>query len=498
MSSISTERTPPSAEPRGMEPPRRPPQRERRMASMTEAPEAGKRPSVIVFFTDQQRADTLGVDGNPSGLTPNLDRMAGRGTMFEAACASNPVCAPSRAAILTGRYPTDVGVHNNLMPLDPSIPTLGRIYQEAGYRTAYIGKWHLGSTNPVPANERQGYDHWLASNLLEFTSDAYRTVVYDDDGAPVELPGYRADGITDAAIRFIAESSDQPFFLFVSLLEPHHQNETDSYPAPEVYETAFQDAWVPPDLVALGGTSPQHLPGYYGQVKRLDDCMGRIRDVLVSLEIEGDTIVTYTSDHGAHFKTRNGEYKRSCHDASIRVPLLMEGPGFPAGHRVSAPVSTVDVAPTLLDACQVDRPDEMRATSLLDERGPDAAVLVQVSEAETGRALRTRRWKYHVVADAEGDPATATAYREVELYDLSIDPYELDNILDSEGHRKIAAELRAALCSAVLEIEGTEPTVTPYTGPLRELRTVDPTVRISGLRGRRFGHQPATSGEVSA
>ncbi|BDZ42189.1 acetylglucosamine-6-sulfatase [Paraoerskovia sediminicola] len=463
---------------------------------MTDGGRAARRPNVIVFFTDQQRADTLGVTGNPSGLTPNLDRMAGRGTMFEAACASNPVCAPSRAAVLTGRYPTEAGVHNNLMPLDPSIPTLGQIYQEAGYRTGYIGKWHLGSTNPVPREERQGYDHWLASNLLEFTSDAYRTVVYDDDGTPVELPGYRADGITDAAIRFIAESSDEPFFLFVSLLEPHHQNETDNYPAPEVYEKAFKDAWVPPDLAALGGTAPQHLPGYYGQVKRLDECMGRLRDVLVSLEIDGDTIVTYTSDHGAHFKTRNDEYKRSCHDASIRVPLLMEGPGIAAGRRVESPVCTVDLAPTLLEASGLARPEGMRDRSLLRDHGLDEDVFIQVSEAETGRALRTRRWKYHVVADLEGDPATTDAYRELELFDVSIDPYELDNLIDSEGHRDVAEQLRARLCSRVLEIEGIEPSIIKFGGQGRPLRSVEPTVRLSGLRGERFGHQGPRRTEV--
>jgi arylsulfatase A-like enzyme len=451
---------------------------------------ADRRPNVIVFFTDQQRWDTLGDAGNPTGLTPNLDHMAKRATVFEVACASNPVCAPSRAAILTGRYPTETGVYQNGIPLSPSIPTMAKAFHDAGYRTGYIGKWHLSESNPVPAAERADFDFWLASNLLEFTSDAYRTVVYDGDDQPVELPGYRADALTDAAIRFVADHSDPdgpPFFLFVSFLEPHHQNEKDDYPAPEVYRDAFKDGWMPPDLAALGGTSPQHLAGYYGQVKRLDECLGRLRDALLSLELADSTMLAYTSDHGSHFKTRNGEYKRSCHDSSIRVPLLIEGPGFDPGLRITRPVTTADVAPTLLRAAAVPTPEGMRAEGLLASTGD--AVLIQVSEAETGRALRTPRWKYHVVADPDTRAGAADRYREEGLYDLDADPYELDNLIGSTGHRSVADELRARLIERIRDVEQAESRIEPYAGELREERFTETVVRSSGLRGSRFGHQ---------
>jgi arylsulfatase A-like enzyme len=275
--------------------------------------------------------------------------------------------------------------------------------------------------------------------------------------------------------------------LFVSFLEPHHQNEKDDYPAPEVYRDAFKDGWMPPDLAALGGTSPQHLAGYYGQVKRLDECLGRLRDALLSLELADSTMLAYTSDHGSHFKTRNGEYKRSCHDSSIRVPLLIEGPGFEPGLRITRPVTTADVAPTLLRAAQVQTPEGMRTAGLL--ASTDDAVLIQVSEAETGRALRTPRWKYHVVADPDTSASASDRYREAGLYDLDADPYELDNLIGSRGHRAVADELRARLIERIREVEHADSRIEVYAGELREERFMETVVRSSGLRGSRFGHQ---------
>src|SRR5690606_30667698 len=192
-----------------------------------------RRPNVIVVLTDQQRWDTTGVHGNPLDLTPHYDRMARRGTHVTQAVTPQPVCAPARAALQTGRYPTAAGVYRNSLALPPDRRTLAHCFGDAGYVTGYLGKWHLASAEPVPAGERGGYQHWLAANILEFTSDAYRTVLYDEDGQPVLLPGYRSDALFDAAIRFAADHHAEPFFLFLSLMEPHHQNEVDTYPAPE-------------------------------------------------------------------------------------------------------------------------------------------------------------------------------------------------------------------------------------------------------------------------
>ena len=239
------------------------------------------RPNVIVFFTDQQRWDTAGIHGNPAGLTPNFDRFAARGTHLAHTFTCQPVCGPARSCLQTGLYATETGVFRNAITLDPALPTLPDHFHGAGYATGYIGKWHLGPRErigPVAPEHRARYDYWLASNVLEYTSDAYRTTLYDGDEQPVELPGYRVDALADAAIRYLdgrdGGPRDRPFFLFLSFIEPHHQNHRDDYPAPDGYEERYTGAWVPPDLAALGGSAQQHLPGYYGIVKRLDEAFG--------------------------------------------------------------------------------------------------------------------------------------------------------------------------------------------------------------------------------
>jgi len=425
-----------------------------------------RKPNVIVFFTDQQRWDTTGVHGNPLGLTPNFDRMAAQGTHLYNMFTCQPVCGPARSCLQTGLYATETGCYRNGIPLPEDMPTLARYFNEAGYETGYIGKWHLAATGPRPVPERLrgGYRFWLASDALEHTSDAYRTVVYDNDDRPVELPGYRTDALVDAAIRYIAERRDRPFFLFLSHLEPHHQNHRDDYPAPDVYRDSYHGKYVPPDLAALGGTSHQHLGGYYGMVKRLDEGLGRLLDALKSLSISDDTIVLFTSDHGCHFKTRNGEYKRSCHDSSIRVPAAICGPGFNRGGRVTELVSLIDLPPTLLDAAGIAVPARMRGRSVLRLlRGESAwpeEVFVQISESQIGRAIRTQRWKYGVRAEGDGgENPGAAKYEEEFLYDLYADPYELTNLAGLDSHREVADRLRERLVRRMIEAGEEAPVV---------------------------------------
>lgn len=429
---------------------------------------AAERPNVIVFFTDQQRWDTTGVHGNPLGLTPNFDRMAREGTHLEYAFTCQPVCAPARSSLQTGLYATETGCYRNGIPLREELPTLADYYNEAGYDTGYIGKWHLAVTRdrPVPPNLRGRYRYWLAADSLEHTSDAYDTTVYDNDGRPVKLPGYRVDALTDAAIRYVAAPRDNPFFLFLSFLEPHHQNHRDDYPAPDVYRDAYTSRWTPPDLAALTGTAPQHLGGYYGMVKRLDEALGRIMDALRSLGLKRNTIVLFASDHGSHFKTRNGEYKRSCHESSIRIPCAIGGPGFDGGGRIDRLVSLVDLVPTLLEASGIEVPERMQGKSIvpLVRRQPsdwNDEVFVQISESQVGRAIRTKRWKYAVHAP-DRDPirdSHSLRYEEQFLYDLAADPYELTNLAGFRSHREIADRLRERLIRRIVEAGEPEPVI---------------------------------------
>ncbi len=429
-----------------------------------------KRPNVIVFFTDQQRWDTTGAHGNPLDLSPNFDRLARAGTDVHYSITCQPVCGPARACLQTGRYATETGCYRNGIALPRESRTLAHYFGEADYDTAYIGKWHLadGAQGPVSPEQRGGYEYWLASNLLEFTSDAYDLVMYDSDGAARKLPGYRVDAQTDAMIRYISERRDRPFFLFSAFIEPHHQNHRDDYPPPVGYLERYRSRWMPPDLAALGGSSHQQMAGYLGMIKRLDEALGRLVDALISLDMLEDTIILFTSDHGCHFKTRNAEYKRSCHDASVRVPTMFHGGPFKGGGRLSQMVSLLDLPPTLLDAAGIPVPAQMQGRSLLPLLREGAAdwpdeVFIQISESQVGRAIRSRRWKYAATApDKDGwDDMNSAVYYETELYDLLADPNELHNRAGCESHREVADVLRSRLIRRMIEAGEDEPIIEP-------------------------------------
>ncbi len=277
-------------------------------------------------------------------------------------------------------------------------------------------------------------------------------------------PTKRVDALTDAAIRHIDQRSKQPdpFFLFISYIEPHHQNHRDDYPAPTGYEADYADAPRPPDLQALGGSSPQHWPGYCGMIKRLDEALGRLIDSLRSLGQLDNTVILFTSDHGNHFKTRNSEYKRSCHDASIRTPAAISGPGFTGGGEIKELVSLIDLPATLLDAAGIGVPADMEGRSVLPLAQKKSVewrdtMFVQISEAQTGRAIRTHRWKYSVRSletDKNGQPviaADAETYTEDCLYDLLADPWELTNLIGGDAYADVTADLRQKLLNRMVE-----------------------------------------------
>jgi arylsulfatase A-like enzyme len=424
---------------------------------------ATQRPNVVVFLTDQQRWDSTGAHGNPLDLTPNFDRLAARGTHVARAFTPQPLCTPARASLQTGLYATTHGCFTNAhVPLPPELPTLATLFGDADYRTAYIGKWHLaprGVVGAVEAAYRGGYQDWLASNVAEFTSDAYHTTLYDEANRAVALPGYRVDALTDAAIRYLARhvnerGATEPLFLWLSHVEPHHQNQVDDFVAPIGYRERYAGRWTPPDLAALGGSSARHLGGYWGCVKRLDEGLGRLLDALVSLGIDGSTIVCFASDHGCHFRTRNAEYKRSCHESSIRLPVALCGPGFDGGGRVDGMVSLIDLPPTLLQAAGIDVPPAMQGRSFFGSKRGREELLVQISESQTARAARTRRWKYGVTAAADETDANAcraSRYVEEFLYDLEHDPYELANLAGYASHADVSSRMRRRLLALMGE-----------------------------------------------
>jgi arylsulfatase A-like enzyme len=447
--------------------------------------------NIIVFFTDQQRWDTLGLHGNPLGLTPHLDRLARQGTFFREAVTPQPVCGPARSCLQTGQYATTTGVHCNGPGLKADAPKLAAQFNAAGYHTCYIGKWHLSphasenGKGAVPAADRAGYQEWLAANCVELVSGPYSARLWDTDNQPVQLPGYRSDAQTDAAIRYIQRRSqvpDQPFFLFLSFLEPHHQNTDDSYPAPHGMERTYMGQWLPPDLQALGGTAARDWAGYCAMVKRLDDALGRLMDALTSTGQAEDTVVAFISDHGCHFKTRNAEYKRSPHESSVRIPFAVWGPRWNGGGEHNCPASLVDLAPTLLDSAGLPIPPAMEGRSLLPvTRGqrehlpPESYIQFGDGFLPPGRAVRTSRWKYAVEADSSYTGlATAAEYHELCLYDLQTDPYELTNLIDLPSHAPIRESLRQRLLARLAELGEPPAVIVPAPpDPGFSQRTID-------------------------
>jgi len=437
------------------------------------------RPNILFFFTDQQRWDTVGCYGQELDVTPNFDRLAAEGVRFENAFTCQPVCGPARAAIQTGKYPTEVGCFRNAIKLPLDEKTIAHWCSEAGYEVGYIGKWHLASTwgedegfrdRGVPPERRGGWkDYWLASDVLEFTSHGYDGYLFDADMRKVEFKGYRVDCLTDFALEYLrTRDGRRPFFLFLSFIEPHHQNDHNCYEGPHGSKEKFRDYTVPGDLVGTRGDWRENFPDYLGCCSSLDFNLGRIRAELERLGIAENTLVFYTSDHGSHFCTRNSEYKRACHDACTRIPMVACGGGFTGGKVVVQLVSLIDVPPTLLGAAGLHAPKTMRGRPLQQLLAGVPAdwpeeVFVQISESQVGRAVRTARWKYSVSAPAlDGEKVPASdRYVEEFLYDLEADPHERTNLVREKSLAGVRAELARTLKRRMVDVGEAEPIIEP-------------------------------------
>ncbi|RDZ59715.1 arylsulfatase, partial [Haloferax sp. Atlit-12N] len=279
-----------------------------------------------MIVTDQHRWDTVGAHGSPMDLTPNIDQLAAEGLRFDNAVTPQPVCGSSQSVIHTGRYATETGVWRHSLPLADGERTLAHYFAENGYETGFVGSWHLAGTfdEPVPTSHRGGYeDFWIGADVPEFMTQPTEGMLFDENGEPVTFDKYRADAFADFAIDAI-ETLSEPFFLMVGFLEPHDQNDQQTFVAPEGYAERYRNnPYVPPDLRDRPGNWFNELPDYYGAVERIDECIGRLTDTLARTGVRDETIVAFTSDHGCHFRSRPGEYKRTCHDASVHVPAVL-------------------------------------------------------------------------------------------------------------------------------------------------------------------------------
>ncbi len=445
--------------------------------------------NIIFYFSDQQRWDTCGCFGQPLAVTPNLDALAREGVKFDNAFSPQPVCGPCRALFQTGKWPTQTGCFRNNVMLPPGEKTLAGYLEAAGYETAYVGKWHLASDGPldgppavdhtvtaVPPALRGGYTgFWRAADVLEFTSHGYDGYVFDENGRRVDFQGYRADCVNGMALEFLdGYDGKKPFFLTVSQIEPHHQNDRGHYEGPEGSRERFRDFVLPGDLEALGGNAVEEYPDYLGQCASLDENLGRLVERLKEKGLYEDTVILYTSDHGSHFKTRNrdahlnggDDYKRSCHDASLHVPLVIAGGPFRGGVAVEELVSTASLPKTILALAGVDVGEDMIGENLLDvveKRDPSRPneVFAQISESRVGRCIRTPRYTYSVYAPGVdgGTVPAADIYADDFLYDMERDPYQLNNVVSDLAYAQVKAELRGRLLEWIWRAEGRRPAI---------------------------------------
>ena len=410
---------------------------------------------------------------NPMGLTPNLDNMANRGVVFRNAIANQPVCAPARASIFTSQYPSKHGVWKNGIGMATNATTLATELRTAGYSANYIGKWHLApapATGPVAPENRGGFlNLWEAANVLEHTSHPYEGDLFDGDGRPLHFSGvYRTDFMTARAREFL-KRAQSPFLLVLSYLEVHHQNDLDAFVPPKEYAGRYKNPFVPRDLRSLPGSWPSQLSDYYGCVAKMDETVGTIRSSLKQNGLDGNTIVAFMSDHACHFKTRNTEYKRSPHESSIHIPLIIEGPGFNRSMQIPELVGQVDLTPSLLDAAGVRAPASMQGRSflpLLDRRteGWRNEVYFEMSEFITGRGLRTPEWTYAVAMPKRRGwkpVPSSDEYIEYMMYDLAADPYQHVNLAGRTEARESAEDLRRRLLARIVEAGEASPRIEP-------------------------------------
>ena len=462
-----------------------------------------KSPNVIFIMCDQLRHDCLGYAGHPLVKTPHLDRLAEQGVVFDTAYCPSPVCSPTRASWLTGTYPHAHGQLGNYGPtrldpkkmavMRPDAVTLGDVYKANGYRCGIAGPWHLGHDH-VP---QHGFEEfWRVYRyqgegrpdiLFNYFDRVGVPNVYENEGNHpsikrcglqyrlIEDPRQqRTTWTIEQGLEFLDTKDDRPFFLFLSVKDPHPlvavmQEWVDEYSIDKIeLPTTFKDdlrgrpAWLKSESGRLPDDVDENLfremvAHYYALVTHIDREVGRLVDRLQSLDLADDTILAFISDHGEMLGDHQTTTKRNFFEASSRVPCLLTWPnGLPAGHRVTAPFGGVDLPPTLLELCGLsfENPIDGRsvASALAKSEQPDPMPVF--SEVATSDGINDR-------STAPEDLAARVMVREGawkfnwnrtdidELYDLDADPHEMTNLADDPNQASRVSHLRGLITQMV-------------------------------------------------
>lgn len=418
-----------------------------------------KCPNVVFFLTDEWRAQATGYARDSNAKTPTLDGLAAESVNCTNMISGLPLCCPARASLITGQYPLKHGVFINDVPLEPTGLTLGQAFKDTGYRTAYIGKWHLhGSPDGhygrrasyIPADKHFGFDYWKASECdHNYNHERY----FEGSDPTVKFwPGYAPFAETDDACKFIEAGIQgaQPFFVVVSVAPPHFPYGT----APAQYRSMFADAKlelrpnVPRDDAQ---TATQSLKGYYAHIAALDDCVKRVLSTLEKNGLADDTIVVFSADHGDMLFSQGLEHKLFPWDESVRIPLLVRYPRKLGKHgkKVAAPMNSPDVMPTLLGLAGIAVPKGVQGIDFSDVfltgnasgvpqsafiNNPVSTFQLRQNGFDVYRGVRTERYTY--VRAIEGRWL---------LYDNQTDPYQRHNLIGKPEAKVIQPLLEAEL-----------------------------------------------------
>lgn len=449
--------------------------------STAHAAAAASKPNVVIILTDDQGFGELGATGNPVIHTPNIDRLAGQSaalTQFHVM----PVCSPTRACLMTGRYNYRTGVVDTYLGrslMHPDETTLAEMLADGGYRTGIFGKWHLGDNYPMRSMDK-GFQESLVLNGggLAQPGDppdpvdergAYFNATLRHNGEWLKTKGYVSDVITDAAIRFIGKKSDRPFFVYLPFNCPHSPHQV-----PDEYRQRYgQEDFAPDNFPKQGHPmaakhNPDDLARVYGMIENIDDNVGRLLAKLDELKLADDTIVVLFSDNGcqrhngynAGFQGWKGTpFEGGIHQfCFVRWPAQLE-----AGRQVDRIAANIDLAPTVLDLCGVPKPqrvkfDGVSLAPLL--RGqtvawPDRVLCFQWHRGDVpGRyrafAARSQDWK---LVQPLGVGEKWNGKTNFQLYDMAHDPLEMNNLAAQEPER--VAQLKARYDAWFNDVTGT-------------------------------------------
>jgi arylsulfatase A-like enzyme len=414
-----------------------------------------KQPNILFVFSDQHRWCDLGCYGNREVISPNFNRFAAEGLRVENCISNAPVCVPARGSLLTGLYPLKHGAVTNDLPVRADAVSVAHVLERKGYRTGYIGKWHLGGVprdQAIPADRRLGFQEWKVNNC---DHDYMHSYYFDEENHRHEIEGYDAAEYTSLAIDFIGRNAGSPWGLWLSWGPPH-----DPYFAvPQKYLDQYDGRNlqlrknVPEIITDREDTgrywdreqAEKNLHGYYAHITALDEQFGRVIDALEKTGQLENTIVVYTSDHGDMLGSQGWTNKQLPFDESTRVPLIVRGPGI--RHGVSSElIGLTDLPVSLLALARLGMTEADGADIhfvFADEQAPgqEACYIFDLIPCHQSAWRGTDAWrgvrtKTHTYAcHADGIPWL--------LFDNEADPFQQNNLTDRPESQPLLRELHA-------------------------------------------------------